>query len=202
MGVAFIPCGCCKQWLGWILFPSCVQWPGGTAMAKPHLDGTRAARTGWVQPLVVSAPYASVRAPFHLVRGTGEALALSHLSPGMASGLHPCLGFSRPGDTPRKALVLKGKCPSLPLLHPDLSSIGLASGAEPGGADVLAGAPGQGAVGACAPATPMPWLPMLHRGQRSAGRAQTSPCRRLPNQKPRQPREPVLHRGPARTTQR
>lgn len=123
-------------------------------MAKPHLDGTRAARTGWVQPLVVSTPYASVRAPFRPVRGTGEALALSHLSPGMASGLHPCLGFSGPGDTPGKALVPMGKCPSLPLLHPDLSSIGLTSGAEPGGVDVLAGAPGQGAVGACAPCHP------------------------------------------------
>lgn len=172
------------------------RWPSLTWMAHGQ-QGQAGFSPWWCPPRMHPSGLLSTRSG-----GQARALALSHLSPGMASGLHPCLGFSRPGDTPRKALVLKGKCPSLPLLHPDLSSIGLASGAEPGGADVLAGAPGQGAVGACAPATPMPWLPMLHRGQRSAGRAQTSPCRRLPNQKPRQPREPVLHRGPARTTQR
>lgn len=104
-------------------------------MARPQLDGARAARTGWAQLLATSTPSSSVTAPFHPVRGPGEAVALSPLCLGMRSGLCPCLGFSQLGVAPGEALVPTGNNlhPSHPLLHPNLSSTGLTSGAEPGG---------------------------------------------------------------------
>lgn len=108
-------------------------------MAKPWLDSARAARTGWL--LAGSTPHASVTGPFCPVRGPGEAVALSPLSLGMGSVLSPWLGFSGAGDAPGEALVPMGNNvhlhPSHPLLHPHLSSMGLRSGAKPGGADVL-----------------------------------------------------------------
>lgn len=168
-------------------------------MAESRLDGVRAARTGCVQPPAVSTPHASVTAPFCPVRGPGEAVALSQLSLGMGSGLCPCSGFSGPGAAPGEALVPMGNHlhlhPSLPLLHPVVSSIGLMLGAERrrcarpclstaglssvsprdgDGPGFSAGIPGQGAVGAwclhpshpCAPAPCAPLGPVLGRMSR------------------------------------
>lgn len=67
---------------------------------------------------------------------TRQGSTVSHLSPG--AGTHPRLGFSRLGAALGKVLLPLGNHlhlnPSLPLLHPDIPSLGPALGTEVGGA--------------------------------------------------------------------
>lgn len=163
-------------------------------MAEPWLDGTRAVRTGWVQPPAVSTPQASITAPFCPVKGARRGCCPVPAVPQDGVWPSPMLGFLRAGrcswrgsgpygqssasasltPSPASQPLLhrahigrragRRRCARLCLSTTGLSSVSPWDGDRPG---FPAGVPGQGAVGA--------WCPRPSHPSTAAPRAPLGP---------------------------